>query len=121
MVEKSIVHKVDEKLRGGTIDYGGSCHGQGTSRIFQAIISLVFYLGIGLLHFHLLGKTAPLDHETVDHTMVDRTVIVAFLRIGHEVFHTDRCLFGVKFRYDGAFVCLNGNPDHFLSLFGMDG
>ena len=50
------------------------------------------------------GETAALDHESVDHAVEHRAVVVFLLHVTEEVLHGDRGLFGVEFQHDVALV-----------------
>ena len=75
----------------------GASHGHGVALVLQAVVGLVVDRGIGALLAHARLHTAALDHETVDHTMEQRVVVVTLLHISQKVSYGFRGLLGVEF------------------------
>ena len=63
VVEKIIVHHIDEKLRGGAVDHIGPSHGDGATVILEFGAGLVFNLVAGWFGFEVRCQASTLDHK----------------------------------------------------------
>ena len=104
VVQKAVVGHVDEKLCRGRVRVAGAGHGHGVVGVLEAVVGFVLDGRIRVLLLHAGLKTAALHHETGDHTMEDRVVVVALVYIRQEVLDRLGRLVGVEFEGDDAVV-----------------
>ena len=85
VIEWTIVIGIDKEL--GRSRVGTRCprHGDGAGEILQTVVGLVVDRCASRALPHTGFKAAALDHETLDHTMEDKPIVMAGLDIGDKV------------------------------------
>jgi hypothetical protein len=97
VVQRRVFLRVDEELRGRAVHDPGAGHGDRTDLVREAVAGLVLDRVAHRFLLHRGIETAALDHEALDHTMEDRSVVVLVVDVLQEVFDRDGSLFGVEF------------------------
>ena len=103
-IQKSIVFRVDEELAGGAMGVIGASHGNGVLLVEKSVSRFVDNGGFGLLLFHGVIETTPLDHEIRDYTVENRAIEVSAFDVVEKVCHGFGSFFGVEFDDDFAFA-----------------
>jgi len=90
VIEKGVVHGIDEELAGGRIRVAGAGHGHGVGLVFQAAFRLVLDRLAGGLFAHIGIHPAALDHKSRDDAVEDQPVVVARFHVIQEIRHAFR-------------------------------
>ena len=85
MIEEGVIRNIDKELAGGAVLIGGTRHGDGATRVAQAVVGFVFNRRIRLLLLHLFVKAATLHHKTWDHAVKRGVVIKTAVHVLEEV------------------------------------
>ena len=120
MIQKIVVHQIDEELGRGAVRVTGAGHGNGAALVFQAIVGLVFHSLAGGLFVHARAQTAALNHEAGDHAVKDGIFIKAVVHILQKIGHGFGGLVLKKFNQDiaGRGFQQHGGISHACSLIG---
>ena len=102
MIEEGVIRNIDKELAGGAVLIGGTRHGDGATRIAQAVVGFVFNRWIRLFLLHLLVKAAALHHKARDHPVKSGVVIKAAVHVLEEVIHRDRCFLAIQLKLNIA-------------------
>ena len=85
MVQKVVVHQIDEKLGRGAVRVAGAGHGEGAALVLQTVVGLVLHGLAGVLFIHARAHAAALNHEAGDHAVEDGIFIKAVVHILQKV------------------------------------
>ena len=102
VVEELVVHYVDEKLCCRAVGIAGAGHGNRVSLVFQAIGGFVLNRSIRVFLLHVGSKATTLDHEVFNHTVKNRTVVVALVHVLEEIGGALRCIDSIQLQGDHA-------------------
>ena len=86
VVEKIVIHQVDEELRGRRVRVGSARHRQGAAVVLEAVVGFILDGGIIGLLAHLRIHAAALDHkagdDAVENQAVKKTAVDVFEEVG---------------------------------------
>jgi hypothetical protein len=85
VVQEVVVDQIDEELRRRAVDVAGARHRQRAAQVLESVRRLVADRRPGVLLFHARGEAAALHHETRNHAMEDRAVVVAVIDVLQEI------------------------------------
>jgi hypothetical protein len=107
VVEEIVVVDVDKELGAGRVRIVGASHGNGAYGVggaaFGLGLSTLVLDGRACWLFHITSVIAStLDHEVIDHTVKNRTVVMAITHIGHKVLNGVGCFVGIEFHHKFA-------------------
>ena len=74
----------------------GACHCDSIGIILEPISGFILDGGEGCLLLHTRLKTAPLDHEVINHPMEYSPIVVSTIHIIDEVLGSDRRFLGIE-------------------------
>ena len=99
VVEKGVIHGIDEELCGGRVRVAGARHGQGAGEILESVVGFVLDFGAGRFFLHAGGHAATLDHEAGDDTVKDRAIVETLVHVSEEIGRGLRSLDGIQFNF----------------------
>ncbi len=103
-VEEEVVFRVDKELARRAIGNAGSSHRNRVLEIAQTVARFVFDRATSLLLSHVRGETSPLDHESIDYPVENRSVVVSVFRIRQKILDGDGSRFRIQFEGDVSHI-----------------
>ena len=113
-IEERIIGDVNEELACGAVDIRRPRHGERALLVLQSVGRFIFNRRLGWLLGEVLGESATLDHEALDHAVKDCSVVVFGIHILKEVLYRRGSLVLEQLDLDIAFGCLDN--DHGMDL-----
>lgn len=100
MIQGRIINHIDKKLTGGAVDYGRPRHGNGAPTVFDAQRGFIFNRVTRGLLPHIFCKSASLNHESADHPVEDRLIVLPIVHVLHKIGDRYRGLIRIEFQFD---------------------
>src|SRR5277367_2810847 len=100
MIQESIVGNINEELRGRRMRIVGTRHRYRVIVVLELVVGLILNRCFCCFLFHAWFETAALYHETVNHAVEDRVIVMAALYIIDEILDGKWGLIGIKLKPD---------------------
>src|SRR5687768_16341759 len=113
MIQEAVVHDIDEELRGRAVQVVRARHRERAALVLEPVVRLVLDRRVAGLVLHVGRESAALDHESGNHAVEDRAVVVALVHVTQEVLRRDRGRFLVHFDAEVAVRGLESNQGVF--------